>query len=237
MIDYGFETDVLYSATHGVRIIDHYPIIEYGIRQYTRTEVPGRKGTLTEFDGTYTDTTVSMDCDIMLYDGALEIDAQYQKFVSELQNSRRLVLEGLKDRYFRIKTIEISDYMRDTDNSITFSLLFTCEPGVYFFSGDQFVSPKGYLINSYSESEPIYKISGSGVCTLSVNDVPITANVEDELYIDTARMLAYLSNGNGVNNIVSGNYDELCLKPGRNEISVTNGFDLKVKPQWRWLQP
>ena len=38
-----------------------------------------------------------------------------------------------------------------------------------------------------------------------------------------------------MNTSVSGDYEELYLKPGENEISITQGFTLTVIPNWRRL--
>ena len=235
MIDYAFETDVLLSSSWGVRIIDHYPDIVYGKPQISRTSVPGRKGTLTEFDGTYDDTTVSMDCDIMLFND-LSVDIQFQRFSQALSQAKKLMLEGMEDRFFKIKTVEISDYDRYADSSIAFSIKFTCDPGVYLLSGDVYEKWRsGRVYNLYSEAEPIYKIEGKGQCTLTVNDFSVTGYVDGCLYIDTVNMDAYQSDGSRVNNLVKGNYKDLYLKPGENHIDITSGFSLYVKSGWRWM--
>ena len=59
------------------------------------------------------------------------------------------------------------------------------------------------------------------------------ANVGQNLTIDTDRMIAFREDGT-VNNIaVSGDYEDLYLKEGDNQISITSGFALKVIPNWR----
>lgn len=235
MIEYGFQTDQLYSASFGVRVIDSYPVIQYGSPSYTQTSIPGRRGTLTESDGTYSDTIISMDCDITLID-EVSVDLQYQRFITLLMQSKKLILEGMETRYFQIKKVEVSDYERYSDISIEFSLTFTCDPGVYLLSGDFFESvSNNQIINIYSMCEPVYRIEGTGSCTLTINDKELKCNVDGTIYIDTEKQEVVLESGQLSNTLATGDFDDLYLKTGINSVSITPGFALKVKPRWRWL--
>jgi phage-related protein len=237
MIEYGFQTDQLYSASFGVRVIDSYPVIQYGSPSYTQKSIPGRRGTLTESDGTYSDTIISMDCDITLID-EVSVDLQYQRFITLLMQSKKLILEGMETRYFQIKKVEVSDYERYSDISIEFSLTFTCDPGVYLLSGDFFESvSNNQIINIYSMCEPVYRIEGTGSCTLTINDKELKCNVDGTIYIDTEKQEVVLESGQLSNTLVTGDFDDLYLKTGINSVSITPGFALKVKPRWRWLHP
>ena len=62
----------------------------------------------------------------------------------------------------------------------------------------------------------------------------MTANVGQNLIIDTDRMIAYRSDGTLNNTKVSGNYEDLYLKPGENSVEFSGGT-LKVIPNWRCL--
>lgn len=89
--------------------------------------------------------------------------------------------------------------------------------------------------NPYDICHPIYKITGNGICTLTVNGKAMKATVGQNLTIDTERMIAYRKDGTMMNTSVSGDYEDLYLKPGENEISITQGFTLTVIPNWRRL--
>ena len=82
---------------------------------------------------------------------------------------------------------------------------------------------------------PIYKITGNGPCTLTVNGKTMTATVTDNISIDTERMITYDSSGNLKNTSVSGNYEDLYLQPGENTVTVSSGFTCTVIPNWRCL--
>ena len=59
-------------------------------------------------------------------------------------------------------------------------------------------------------------------------------NVGQNLTIDTDRMIAYRSDGTLNNTQVTGNYEDMYLLNGENEISFSGG-ELKVIPNWRCL--
>ena len=46
-------------------------------------------------------------------------------------------------------------------------------------------------------------------------------------------MIAYRTDGIMNNTAVSGDYQDLYLREGSNQIEITAGFDLKVIPNWR----
>lgn len=238
MIEYAFQTDQVYSASFGVRIIDSYPKIQYGSPNYTQISIPGRKGTLTSTDGTYSDTIITMDCDITLID-AVSVDLQYQQFISRLMQSKCLSLEGMESSYFRIKHVEISDYDRYSDISIEFQLTITCDPGVYQKDGDRFINVlNNQIINIYSVSEPIYRIEGTGKCTLTVNGNTLDLDLTEPVCIDTERQEVILeSSKNLANTLINGDFEDYYLNPGVNTITISPGFVLTLKPRWRWLHP
>ena len=59
--------------------------------------------------------------------------------------------------------------------------------------------------------------------------------IRKNLTIDTGRKLAYREDGTLSNTSVTGDYDNLILIEGRNKIEITDGFELKVIPNWRRL--
>lgn len=82
---------------------------------------------------------------------------------------------------------------------------------------------------------PVYKITGEGNCTLTINGHPVTANVAQNLTIDTDKMVAYREDGTLQNTSVTGDYEDMYLWPGQNAITLTEGFTLTVIPNWRRL--
>ena len=69
---------------------------------------------------------------------------------------------------------------------------------------------------------------------LTVNGKTMTADVGQNITIDTDRELAYRKDKLS-NTAVSGKYDDLYLQAGENEITITEGCDLNIIPNWRCL--
>lgn len=88
------------------------------------------------------------------------------------------------------------------------------------------------LYNPWSESHPIFKISGEGVCKITVNGKEVSANVGQNLLINTNLMQAYREDGALNNTAITGDYENLYLQEGLNEISVSSGFAAEVIPKW-----
>ena len=89
--------------------------------------------------------------------------------------------------------------------------------------------------NPYYISHPDYIITGEGVCVLTVNGKSMRANTGQNLTINTDLMIAYRLDGTMQNTAVTGDYQDMYLKEGDNQISVSSGFVLKVIPNWRSL--
>ena len=53
--------------------------------------------------------------------------------------------------------------------------------------------------------------------------------------IDTERMIAYRTDGTIQNTAVMGEYEDLYLQEGDNEILATDGFEISIIPNWRVL--
>ena len=90
----------------------------------------------------------------------------------------------------------------------------------------------------------LYMISDSSLNmkAISENELPLMKKsieaditVNQDITIDTDRMIAYNSEMTNQSTLVSGYYEDLYLQEGQNEISITSGFNLTVIPNWRTL--
>ena len=107
------------------------------------------------------------------------------------------------------------------------------DPYTYLESGNGLYTAAQITENIYELAKPDYLIEGEGVCTLTVNGNEMTANVGQNLTIDTYREVSYRTDSGANNNIaVSGDYEGLFLPTGSVEISITSGFEL-IRPNWR----
>ena len=203
--------------------------------RYTDTQVPGRDGTLTEFDGTYSDIAVDVQMNYI---------TNPQNWHAAWREVKRYLLKGgirelrFSDDlsfYYKCKKVVLGTNEREFRHTAAFTATFTLAPYEYLTDGKERYPYQVCAFNRYELCKPIYFITGEGMCTLTVNGNEMTANVGQNLTIDTDLQLAYRSDGTLQNTEVTGNFDELYLLPGENSISVTDGFDLKIQPNWRCL--
>ena len=129
--------------------------------------------------------------------------------------------------------------MSDTERTATrkgkFEIVFTCESYMYRVDGQDEKEIGEYLYNPYMESQPVYKIYGSGEITLEVNGNQVTAEVTEQLNIDTKLEICYNAANEISNAALTGKYEGLYLKEGDNNFKYTEGFKVALVPNWREL--
>ena len=194
--------------------------------------VAGRNGSLIIKEGTYPDITISID---------LVYNAEADQFAETFRNLKAWLLGNVDNKlsfsddvgfFYVVKKVVISDNKRTKRYIGKFTVKFTCEAYQYAFSGNNFLGVANVAHNPYDLCHPVYQIVGEGVCTLTVNGKVFTVNVGQNAVIDTDKMLTYRTDGTLQNTIVKGDYADLHLKSGDNTITVTEGFNLAVKPRW-----
>lgn len=199
----------------------------------TETEIPGRDGVLVETDGCYGTITIPVEFNYLV-PSEKWMDA-YRKAKRWLTGSGWLVMEDDQDYMYKVLYVKITDTERTSRRIGKFTAEFTCDPYAYLVSGQQEHSVTDVLYNPYMLSHPVYKITGEGVCTLTVNGNTMSANVGQNITIDTELMIAYREDGTMQNTEVTGDYEKLYLQEGENTITVTSGFEVTVQPNWREL--
>lgn len=203
--------------------------------RYTDTQVPGRDGALTEFDGTYSD--INMDVEMNYITNPQNWHAAWRDVKRYLLKGgiRELRFSDDLSFYYKCKKVVLGTNEREFRHTAAFAATFTLAPYEYLTDGKERYPYQVCAFNRYELCKPIYFITGEGMCTLTVNGNEMTANVGQNLTIDTDLQLAYRTDGTLQNTEVAGNFDELYLLPGENTITVTDGFDLKIQPNWRCL--
>ena len=232
MRKYGFDNEYGTTFSHGLRFLD-FPQFDYGYEVIENKLIPGRVGTLTVHTGRYVDTVIKNVLEFAS-DSVEAFETKLHEIKKWLLATKKVTYTDKEDRVFLVKKVEIGDIKRKYGVFGNITVVFTCEPFAYLKSGEYEVE-SGNLFNSYSWSQPLYKIAGEGVCTLTVNEKSIAANVSGDLSIDTEKMICYRSDGTSQNTAMSGDYEDLFLQEGNNVITVTDGFECKVVPRWRCL--
>lgn len=145
----------------------------------------------------------------------------------------RLVLSDDPEYFYQVKHLKIKSTDRFIRTMGQIVVEFICSGYQYLLEGTTEMDIDQVLYNRYFLSHPVYKITGEGVCTLTVNGKTMVANVGQNLTIDTERKLSYRLDNTIMNTSVTGDYDDMYLLRGKNSITITNGFELKIIPNWR----
>lgn len=150
--------------------------------------------------------------------------------------NKMLRLGSDPDHFYKILKVSADDAEHTSERIGNFTATFQTKDGLrYLLEGLNEHAAENVSFNPYEISHPIYKISGEGNCSLIVNGKKMSADVGQNLTIDTDRKIAYRADGTLSNTAVSGDYEDLFLQEGENEISITDGFNLKIIPNWRCL--
>lgn len=199
----------------------------------TETEIPGMDGVLVETDNTYMPITIPVEFNFLVPPNKW-MDA-YRKAKRWLTGSGTLILGDDQDYFYKVLYCNITDTERTSRRLGNFTVEFTCYPYAFLVSGQNKYAPAEVEYNPYTVSHPVYIINGSGRCDLTVNGNKMDVTVNQEITIDTDRMVAYNDEMVNQSNLLSGNYEDLYLLEGQNTISITDGFSLSVIPNWRTL--
>ena len=197
------------------------------------TEIPGMDGVLFESDGTYAPITIEIDFNFLAHaDDWMKQAREVKKYFS---GNGWLKLGDDRDFLYRVYYAKIKEIERSSRRIGNVSVEFYCDPFSYPESGQYEYDIEDVLFNPYFVSHPLFKITGYGGCTLSINGNNMTAAVNGKLNIDTELMISYEPGGEQKNTAVNGDYSQLYLQEGNNTISITTGFSVKIIPNWRTL--
>lgn len=217
---------------HGLIVTDR-PDISAPVKNVELIEIPGRTEKLTLDNKRYEEIRISVEFNFLTK--ADEWNEKFRRAKKWLSGSGELEFSDDADYFYKVYYAEMGTCEREMKRIGRFKAEFVCEPFSYLKSGKREYDKPEVLYNLYHESHPIYKITGEGVCDLTVNGCKMRANIGQNLVIDTERMMAYRTDGTMNNTAVSGDYQDLYLKEGENRIEITSGFRLKVIPNWRSL--
>ena len=161
--------------------------------------------------------------------------SQFREVKKWFKGSGRLEFSDDEDFYFKVIYVNIEDVERPHWNIGTFTAVFVCDPYMYLVKGDREYPVAEIQNNPYEVAHPTYILRGySEETVLTVNGYEVTMSVDGTLVIDTDLMQAYDAEGNLANTSVIGDYADLYLKEGKNEVLVSSG-GMTVIPNWRTL--
>ena len=213
---------------NGVLLYD-YPEISGGEKSYDETSVAGRKGALVGRDNNGK-SNLKIACTFSII--SPQFMPNVRRLKKWLRGTGQLILSDSPEVYYRVLKVDYGTIERELRYYGRFTVTFTCEPFEYLVSGQREYIAEELKFNPYDKCCPVYKITGEGMCTLEVNGKQMTANIGQNLTIDTGKMIAYREDGEIRNTDVTGDYEDLFLPEGENRINITYGFDLRIIPNW-----
>lgn len=201
-------------------------------KRYNELEILGKDGKLYQDTGLYDDVDIPIEFNYM--DQVQNWGERWREAKSFFLGAKTLKFSDDSSVFWKVKKVYLSDNLRNSNRIGRFSVNFVLDPYTYLESGNGLYTAAQITENIYELAKPDYLIEGEGVCTLTVNGNEMTANVGQNLTIDTYREVSYRTDSGANNNIaVSGDYEGLFLPTGSVEISITSGFELKIRPNWR----
>lgn len=196
--------------------------------------IPGRDGTVVIHTKEIEDITILIK--FLFYGNRNEWMEKFRVAKQWLlSGGKELSFSDDQEYYYKVKNVIVGTGERQVKEVGEFEVSFLCDGALYLKRGNTEYDYSETKYNPGIFSKPVYKVKGEGVCTLTVNGKSITANVAQNLTIDTERMISYREDGTLQNTAISGNYEDLYLQEGENAITVTEGFECKVIPRWRCL--
>ena len=203
-------------------------------------KINGREDTY-KHTGIYEDMVINIEFNFDAYDeDYYTIKDIFRKLKVWLLNIKdnKLVFSDEMDWYYKVNNITISETaLQEIEEFGNCNVEFTLNPYQYKVDGSNEILYNNTIFhNAYFPSQPKYIIEGNGLCTLTVNGNDLQVNVANNCTINTELGLCFREDGsfyNVANNIKS--YKDFYLQTGENNISISDGFTLKIIPNWRCL--
>lgn len=234
MREYDLEYAGASATEHNIYVVKR-PSIPAPERDYSECDIPGRDGVLYINEGTVRDIEITVEMNFM---GEPDEWFEYWRHAKKwlMQKGQNQLKFGDDVGYFYlVKKVVLSESERVCHEIGRFTVTFLFHGYQYLEEGCRRYKREDVSYNPYSISHPIYIISGEGRCTITVNGKNMTANIGQNLTIDTELMIAYRTDGTTANTAVKGDYEDLYLQPGENQIGITRGFSMEVIPNWRCI--
>lgn len=219
----------------GLSVISR-PTIPIPEREYDTIKVEGRDGELHKDKGTYKDIKIKINFNFVSKNPDVwEQDLRKVKKWLHSGKDERLILSDDPEYYYKVKQAVMSDTERKARRVGSFEISFICDAYMYRIDGQDEKEIGDYLYNPYMKAQPVYKIYGSGTITLKVNGNQVTAEVDEQLNIDTKLGICYNAANEISNASLTGEYGGLYLEEGDNNFMYSEGFRVVLIPNWREL--
>ena len=209
------------------------PSIPAARKRREEQKIAGRDGAVYRSDGSYEPMPIEIQFNYIGKETDWgKIWRQAQDWLSS--ENEKLRFSDDDGYFFWVSYVDLAECERLSRRVGNFTATFMTRDGLqYLNAGLREHMPEEIQWNPYETAHPIYKITGEGMCTIEVNGKTVTANVGQNMIIDTERMVAYREDGTLQNTKMTGDYEDLYFRNGEIEVTVSAGFDLRIIPNWR----
>lgn len=210
------------------------PNIPTAKEKVEEVEIPGRDGKLYRKKGTVEDVEIEITYNFLSKreeDWAEQFRSIKRRWLGKTMGD--LMFSDDPGYFYKVKDVTIGTNERLAKRIGKFQVTFYCEGYTYLTEGKETRGLSSTLYNAFEVSHPVYEITGDGVCKLTVNGTEITANIGGKLIIDTDLKICYTALKETANRRLTGYYEDLYLREGENTFTVSQGFEVTIKPNWR----
>lgn len=232
MIPYVVINGVTSKTINGLLISNLPAISKPMIRTNTET-IDGRDGDIT--------TTLGYSAYDKTFDIGLHGEYNVDDVIKYFDSCGEVIFSNEPDKYYRFaiyNQIDFSKLLRFKKASVTMHV----QP----FKYDANEAERTFTIGTFSVrnigniySKPVLTITGTGAVTVTLNNTQILTlalGTGKTIIIDAEQMNAYDTSGNYLNRSVTGNYDDLRLNVGINNIVIGGTItQAKINRISRWI--
>lgn len=208
------------------------------LKRFQEAELPQFDGVVYEESDTFEPYNLDIEC-IMKRTFADEnikgIKNLFKQFAGEL------VLSDKPNNILKVRLISSIEFEEMIKYTGSFLLSFKVQPFSYLASGREWITVNNNfkIINQGNYScKPLYKITGSGSCSLTINNKVMNfSKVNKSFIVDTELEDCYgaENNNDNLNNFMNIESDFIGFEEGENIIKLTGISKLEVLPNWREL--
>lgn len=211
---------------------------------------PKKRTTIETIDGR--DGDVATVLGYSAYDKTISIglkgDYNVDDVIKYFDTSGQVIFSNEADKYYnfaiydtidfekliRFKTATVKMHVQPFKYSVDEKAI------TYTNAGDETVANLSIRNNGNIYSKPTLTITGAGTIYIYLESVQIMtlalSNAGETITIDVAGMNAYDADGNYLNRKVTGDYNDLLLKVGVNNLRVTGNYEtIEIDKYSRWI--
>lgn len=238
-----FEFDGKNSHEYGL-VISEKSTFNVAGRRYETLEIAGKDGEVIKDNGTFSNVKISYTVGYLKQNpliGSIVTQTAIDRIKVWLSkpNYCRLI-DSADPEYFRLAVCNDEiDFNQSERGIITATIDFNCKPFKYALSGEKIITltePEAIVNTSNLTALPYIKIYGTDTIDLYIGSQHfLLKNVENEIEIDSEKMIIYkISNGTVVNQTskyYSADFPKLIS--GENHISWSGTVSkIELKPRW-----